>query len=282
VTADGAAALSDAGWRCAVLGSPISHSLSPALHRAAYAELRLTGWTYDRFDVTEDQLADFVAGCNDNWRGLSLTMPLKSAALELGDVDSLARFAGSANTLIFDGLRRRLYNTDIGGLVWAVQQLDAGRPLRVTILGSGATARSAVLSAEQLGARNLTIMARTMSRTEQLEALGAALQLDVQVLPWGADLPAADLLISTVTSTAVDPIAAVIARSAPIVFDVSYQPWPTALARAAQQAGASVINGLDLLVGQALGQIELMTGRTVSADVLYAAGRAALAGRTLT
>jgi len=282
VRADGAAALSDAGWRCAVLGSPISHSLSPALHRAAYGDLGLTGWTYDRFDVTEDQLADFVAGCNDTWRGLSLTMPLKSAALELGDVDSLARFAGSANTLIFDGLRRRLYNTDIGGLVWAVQQLDAGPPLRVTILGSGATARSAVLSAEQLGARNLTIMARTMSKTEQLEALGAALQLDVQVLPWGADLPAADLFISTVTSTAVDPIGAVIARSAPIVFDVSYQPWPTALARAAQQAGASVINGLDLLVGQALGQIELMTGRTVSADVLYAAGRAALAGRTLT
>ena len=282
MTADGDAALSDAGWRCAVLGSPISHSLSPALHRAAYAELGLTGWTYDRFDVTEDQLADFVAGCNDNWRGLSLTMPLKSAALELGDVDSLARFAGSANTLIFDGLRRRLYNTDIGGLVWAVQQLDAGPPLRVTILGSGATARSAVLSAEQLGARNLMIMARTMSKTEQLEALGTALQLDVQVLPWGADLPAADLLISTVTSAAVDPIAAVIARSAPIVFDVSYEPWPTALATAAQQAGASVINGLDLLVGQALGQIELMTGRTVSADVLYAAGRAALAARTLT
>jgi shikimate dehydrogenase len=282
VTADGAAALSDAGWRCAVLGSPISHSLSPALHRAAYAELGLTGWTYERFDVTEDQLADFVAGCNDSWRGLSLTMPLKSAALELGDVDSLARFAGSANTLIFDGLRRRLYNTDIGGLVWAVQQLDAGPPLRVTILGSGATARSAVLSAEQLGARDLTIMARTMSSAEQLEALGSALQLDVQVLPWGADLPAADLLISTVTSTAVDPIAAVIARSAPLVFDVIYDPWPTALAKAAQQAAASVINGLDLLVGQALGQIELMTGRTVSADVLYAAGRAALTARTPT
>jgi shikimate dehydrogenase len=281
VTRDGTATPSD-GWRCAVLGSPISHSLSPALHRAAYAELGLTGWTYDRFEVTEGELADFVAGCAGNWRGLSLTMPLKSAALELGEVDPPARFAGSANTLIFDGLRRRLYNTDIGGLVWAVQQLDAGPPLRVTILGSGATARSAVMSAEQLGARKLTIMARTMSKTEQLEALGAALQLDVQVLLWGADLPAADLLISTVTSAAVDPIAAVIARSAPIVFDVSYQPWPTALARAAHQAGASVINGLDLLVGQALGQIELMTGRTVSADVLYAAGRAALAARTLT
>ena len=277
MTPDGATALSDAGWRCAVLGSPISHSLSPELHRAAYAELRLTGWTYDRFDVTEDELADFVAACNGNWRGLSLTMPLKSAALELGDVDSLARFAGSANTLIFDGLRRRLYNTDIAGLVWAVQQASADPPLRVTILGSGATARSAVLSAAQLGARNVTIMARTPSKAEQLEGLGSALQLDVRVLPWGTGLPPADLLISTVTSGAVDPIATAIAGSVPLVFDVIYEPWPTALATAAQEAGASVINGLDLLVGQALGQIELMTGRTVAAEVLYRAGRAALA-----
>jgi shikimate dehydrogenase len=280
VTPDGTA-LSD-GWRCAVLGSPISHSLSPALHQAAYAELGLTGWTYDRFEVTEGELADFVAGCAGNWRGLSLTMPLKSAALELGEVDPLARFAGSANTLIFDGLRRRLYNTDIGGLVWAVQQVSAARLPQVTILGSGATARSSVLSSAQLGASKLTIMARTPRNAEQLEALGSALQLDVHVLPWGAAPPAADLLISTVASGAVDPFAAAIARSAPIVFDVIYEPWPTALARAAQQAGASVINGLDLLVGQALGQIQLMTGRTVAPDVLYAAGRAALAGRART
>jgi shikimate dehydrogenase len=281
VTPDDTAAPSD-GWRCAVLGSPISHSLSPALHRAAYAELRLTGWTYDRFEVTEGELADFVTGCTGNWRGLSLTMPLKSAALELGEVDPLARFAGSANTLIFDGLRRLLYNTDIGGLVWAVQQVRAARLLQVTILGSGATARSSVLSAAHLGARTLTIMARTPRNAGQLEALGSALQLDVHVLPWDAAPPYADLLISTVGAGAVDPIAPAMARSAPIVFDVIYEPWPTALARAAQQAGATVINGLDLLVGQALGQIQLMTGRTVAPDVLYAAGRAALTGRART
>jgi shikimate dehydrogenase len=209
-------------------------------------------------------------------------MPLKSAALELGDVDSLARFAGSANTLIFDGLRRTLYNTDIGGLVWAVQRVGAAPPGRVVILGSGATARSAVLSTAQLGARNLTIMARDLAKAEQLEALASALHVDVELLPWAADLPAADLLISTVTSGAVDPIVEPIARSAPLVFDVIYEPWPTALGRAARQAGASVINGLDLLVGQALGQIELMTGRTVAADVLYAAGRAVLAGPSRT
>jgi shikimate dehydrogenase len=270
-------AVTDSGRRCAVLGSPISHSLSPALHRAAYAELGLTGWTYERFEVTEDGLADFVAGCDDRWRGLSLTMPLKSVVLELGEVDPLARFAGAANTLIFEGLQRRLYNTDVGGLVWAVQQVSSTAPVAVTLLGSGATARSALLSAAQLGARRVTVVARSPLKAEQLEALGAAVRLDVQVLDWAATLPTADLVISTVTSGAADPIAMALANSAPLILDVVYEPWPTALAEAAQQAGASVINGLDLLVGQALGQIELMTGRTVSADTLYAAGRKALA-----
>jgi shikimate dehydrogenase len=268
---------SDTGWRCAVLGSPISHSLSPALHRAAYAELGLTGWTYQRFEVTEDELPAFVAGCDDRWRGLSLTMPLKSAALELGEVDPLARFAGAANTLIFEGLQRHLYNTDVGGLVWSVRQVSSADPVAVILLGSGATARSALLSAARLGAQQVTVVARRPDKAEQLVALGAAVRLDVRVLPWAAALPASDLVISTVTSGAVDSMAPEIAVSAPFILDVVYQPWPTALASAAEQAGATVINGLDLLVGQALGQIELMTGHTVAADVLYAAGREALA-----
>lgn len=267
----------DTGWRCAVLGSPVSHSLSPVLHCAAYAELGLSGWTYERFEVTEDELAAFVARCDDRWRGLSLTMPLKSAALELGDVDPLARFAGAANTLIFEGLQRRLYNTDVGGLVWSVRQVSSADPVAVTLLGSGATARSALLSAAQLGARDITVVARRPEKAEQLVALGAAMQLAVRVLPWTAAMPTADLVISTVTSGALDSRAAAIADSAPLILDVVYQPWPTALALAAQQAGARLISGLDLLVGQALGQIELMTGRTVAAEVLYAAGREALA-----
>ena len=175
----------DTGWRCAVLGSPISHSLSPALHCAAYAELGLRGWTYERFEVAEDELAAFVAGCDDRWRGLSLTMPLKSAALELGDVDPLARFAGAANTLIFEGLQRRLYNTDVGGLVWSVRQVSSADPVAVTLLGSGATARSALLSAAQLGARDITVVARRPDKAEQLVALGAAMQLAVRVLQIG-------------------------------------------------------------------------------------------------
>jgi shikimate dehydrogenase len=264
------------GRRCAVLGSPIAHSLSPALHRAAYAELGLTDWSYDRFEVTEADLPGFVDGLDARWRGLSLTMPLKVAVLALGDADPIAQLAGGANTLILDGNRRRLYNTDVLGLVWAVRQYT-DRPLgTMTVLGGGATARSTIVSAAWLNAKRLTVLARTPARAMPLVSLGRRLGLDVTVLDWSAGPPRSDLLVSTVPAGVADPLADEAAASAPLVFDVLYHPWPTALAVAAEAAGASVIGGLDLLVGQALQQIELMTGRTVAPQLLYEAGRAAL------
>ena len=157
--------------RCAVLGSPIGHSLSPTLHRAAYAALGLD-WTYDRFEVTADGLADFVAGLDSTWRGLSLTMPLKEAVLGLGEVDPVARRAGAGNTLILDDADRRVYNTDVAGLAWAVRRVVPGPVPRVTLLGSGATARSALLAAAELGAAAVTVVARTPAKAEPLVTLG--------------------------------------------------------------------------------------------------------------
>ena len=260
----------EARTRCAVLGSPIAHSLSPTLHRAAYAALGLD-WTYDRFEVTADQLPDFVAGLDPSWRGLSLTMPLKEAVLSLGEVDPVAQRAGAGNTLILDGSSRRVYNTDVAGLAWAVRRRASGPLPRVTLLGSGATARSALLAAAGLGAATVTVVARTSAKAESLASLGRDLGLAVAVRPWTADLPPADLVVSTVTAGAADPLALAVATSAPLVLDVVYAPWPTALATAVQRAGGTVLGGLDLLVGQALRQIELMTGQAVAAEILYAA-----------
>jgi shikimate dehydrogenase len=256
--------------RCAVLGSPIGHSRSPTLHRAAYRALGLD-WTYDRFEVTADGLADFVAGLDGSWRGLSLTMPLKEAVLALGEVDPVARRAGAGNTLILDGAARRVYNTDVPGLAWAVRRVTADPLPRVTILGSGATARSALLAAAELGVATVTVVARSSAKAATLVVLGRDLGLDVTVRPWTPDLPPADLVVSTVTAEAADPLAAAVAASAPLVFDIVYAPWPTVLAKTVQHAGGTVLSGLDLLVGQALRQIELMTGRAVPAEVLYAA-----------
>ena len=262
-----------------MLGSPIDHSLSPLLHRAAYAALGLD-WVYERFEVTTDHLADFVAGLDSSWRGLSLTMPLKEAVLELGEVDRVARLARAGNTLIL-GERHQVYNTDVAGLAWAVRRGTTEPVRRVTVLGSGATARSALVALTELAAETVTIVARNPAKAESLAELADALGLQVGVQPWGSALPPADLVVSAVTAGAVDTMAEEIAATAAVVLDIVYAPWPTPLARAAAAAGRTVIGGLDLLVGQALRQIQLMTGQSVAAEVLYAAlpeSRRSLAG----
>jgi shikimate dehydrogenase len=256
--------------RCAVLGSPIEHSLSPTLHRAAYAHLGLN-WTYDRVEVGVLGLASFVRQLDASWRGLSLTMPLKVAVLELGQVDQLARLAGAGNTLVLDRGERWIYNTDVGGLIWAVGQVAAAPLPKVTILGAGATARAALIAASELGAQLVTVVARTPARAEALRTLSAQLGVQLEVTPWSSQAPDADLAVSTVVSGAANGIAQAVAASAPLIIDIIYDPWPTALAMAAKRAGCTVVTGFDLLIGQALLQIELMTGRSVAADVLYAA-----------
>jgi shikimate dehydrogenase len=256
--------------RCAVLGSPIQHSLSPALHRAAYTHLGLD-WTYDRVEVDERGLAAFVRGLDASWRGLSLTMPLKVAVLELGDVDQLASLAGAGNTLIVEGGSRTVHNTDVGGLRWAVGEVTTSPLTRVTILGAGATASAALIAASQLGAQQVTIVVRTPARAEPLRPLAVQLGVELDIRPWWARLPDADLAVSTVVSGAADTIAPSVVDTVPVIVDVIYDPWPTVLATTAEGAGCTVINGRDLLVGQALLQIELMTGHAVPATVLYAA-----------
>ena len=263
-----------------MLGSPIAHSLSPALHAAAYAELGLTGWSYGLAEVREDGLVAFVDGLDASWRGLSLTMPLKVAVLELPGVEVVsdtARLTGVGNTLLLDGTSRQVHNTDVGGLVAAVRRVLPAPVTTLTVVGSGATARSTVASAAGLGAERVQVLARDLRKAEALRPLADAVGVELLAVSWDSAPPPADLLVSTVTAGAVDERADALAASAGTVFDVVYDPWPTALATAAARAGVRVLDGLDLLVGQAVLQVELMTGRRPSPDVLRAAGDAALA-----
>lgn len=289
--------------RCAVLGSPIEHSLSPDLHRAAYAALGLTDWEYQRHRVEAGDLRGFIEALDLSWRGLSLTMPLKEPALELGAPDELSLLAGAANTMIIDhsGVtsRRRLYNTDVGGLIDAFRAVGVIAIESATILGSGATARSAMISVARMGARHVHLVARRVTHARQaLTPTANALGLELRIWGWpgqpdpdaeaqgtesasGVDItrtqvPAGDVVVSTAVAGAADPIAAAVTRAAPVIFDVVYDPWPTELARIAHREGRTVINGLDLLGHQAVAQVELMTGRKVSAEILLQAGRAKL------
>lgn len=245
--------------RCAVLGSPIAHSLSPVLHTAAYDELGLD-WTYERAEVREDQLAGFLAGLDDTWRGLSLTMPLKRAVLPLLDeVSPVATTAGAANTVLLREGRRVGENTDVPGAVAAIRERWAGSVERAVVIGGGATAGSLLVALADLGCREVTLLVRDATRaTGALAAVGRhprPPQVHVEPLEGGA--LEADLVASTIPARAQTPALLSRVAGAPVVFEVVYDGWPTPLAAA---ASGTLVSGLDLLVHQAALQVPLMTG----------------------
>lgn len=269
--------------RAAVLGSPVSHSLSPVLHTSAYAALGLAQWTYVRREVTADQLAGVVAELGDDWRGLSLTMPLKEAAFAVADtVTDVAREAGAINTLVrrsdgaWDGA-----NTDVFGIVRTLEHVDHDGS--ATLLGSGATSRSAALALVELGVRDVVVAARNADAAAEvlalLDAHGVA-GVHVPLEEWARG--SRRLVVSTLASAASATTGEVVAGSGSVLvgttlLDVIYADWPTPLARAARAAGAEVISGLDMLVHQAAEQVRLFTGHSPSLDVMFAAAHNAVA-----
>jgi shikimate dehydrogenase len=245
--------------RLAVLGSPIAHSVSPELHRAAYSVLGLD-WSYEAVDVPRSELRGFVTSRDDTWRGLSLTMPLKVEVLPLLRWTSeTARETGSANTVLFgaDGLRG--FNTDVYGLVQGFLRhgrVDLGS---VLILGGGATAASALVAAARLGATTVFVGVRSPERAQVLAEIGRAQGVQVQIRSLDGLLEideALDAVISTLPNGAgvdvrLDPDTV----RAAALFDVAYSPWPTPLVSAWD--GAEVIGGLEMLVLQALAQVRI-------------------------
>jgi len=265
--------------RAAVLGSPIAHSLSPALHRAAYRELGLD-WTYGAFDVTSDQLAGFITDCGADWAGLSLTMPLKEAVLPLlNEVSELAAFTRSANTVIFDQAHVTGENTDVDGILWALEQQEVFAAGSGTVIGAGATARSALAALGQLGVSEVAVIARRPEAISDMADVGRALDIHVVAAEFRNAAPAlaADVVISTVPVGAADQLASSVPGTASALLDVVYSPWPTKLASAWQSAGGLVAPGLDMLIGQAAEQVRLMTGQEPPIEAMIAAARDAAA-----
>ena len=253
--------------RCGVLGSPIGHSLSPVLHRAAYAALGLP-WEYDAYEVTADGLAAFVSGLDADWRGLSLTMPLKQVAGALcAYVEPLAARLQAVNTMIrADDGTWSGHNTDVGGLRDALTGSGSTTVTTVrsaVLVGAGATAGSALAAVTELGAERVTVLARSPERAAVMVALGRDLGVHVAVASLaevGSLDAGADVLISTIPASAQADLAADLARQADVVMDVVYEPRVTPLLSAAAVRGAVVVPGLELLLYQAARQVVLMTG----------------------
>lgn len=132
--------------RAAVLGKPISHSLSPVIHNAGYRAAGLTGWSYSAIECAEAELPDLVAGLGAEWAGLSLTMPLKEVGLAVaGEVSPVAAAVGAANTLVRRSDRSWYAdNTDVQGMVAVLRAAGVPAGVTVTVLGAGGTARAAL------------------------------------------------------------------------------------------------------------------------------------------
>ncbi|WP_084958130.1 shikimate dehydrogenase [Thermoactinospora rubra] len=276
--------------RAAVLGSPIEHSLSPYLHRAAYAAMGLEGWTYEAFECDERRLPGLLAQLRPvrgqagprPWAGLSLTMPLKRAVLPLLDtVSELAVQVGGANTVVFRDGRGHGDNTDVYGIERALAEAGVPAPGSALVLGGGATAASALAALRGLGLDEVTLVVRDPARAGQTAAVARRLGVALRVERFEAleALLKVDLVVSTVPGRAADAYADRLA-GVPALFDVVYSPWPTRAALAVRQAGGKVVGGFAMLLHQAVRQVELMTGRAdVPVEAMRAAGEAELLRR---
>jgi shikimate dehydrogenase len=264
--------------RAAVLGSPIAHSLSPVLHRAAYDELGLTGWSYTAVECTEDGFADWFAGLGPQWRGLSLTMPLKRVVMPLlSRVSPLARAVGAVNTVTWDEDRRPVGdNTDVHGIVEALRSAGVDRADSACILGAGATACSALAGLAELGCQDVTLLARSPDRA--VAALAVADRLGIRATLGGLDQLRppleAEVVISTLPSRAGADWALTLPsrRPAGLLLDVTYHPWPTPAAAAWRAAGGIAVGGFEMVLHQAAAQVTLMTGRPAPIEAMRIAG----------
>jgi shikimate dehydrogenase len=262
--------------RAAVLGSPIAHSLSPALHRAAYAALGLD-WTYDALLMEPAGLSDFLSGLGADWAGLSLTMPLKQAVLPLLDqVSDLARLTGAANTVVLAGGRREGHNTDVTGIVAALREAGTGQISRAAVIGAGATAASALAALHELGAHRVRVLARSAEKARMLQPVADGLGIELRVgelHPLELEDRWPEVIVSTVPAGGLDGFAALSEPSGavPTLLDVVYAPWPTRLAEVYAAAGGVVVGGAAMLLHQAAAQVELMTGRAAPLEAMRAA-----------
>ncbi|MEU1871196.1 shikimate dehydrogenase [Streptomyces sp. NPDC019793] len=270
--------------RAAVLGSPIAHSLSPVLHRAAYTELGLADWTYDRFDVDEAALPGFFQELGSEWAGLSLTMPLKRAVIPL--LDSISETAASVdavNTVVFgaDGSRTG-DNTDIPGIVAALREHGIEKTETAAVLGAGATASSALAALARICTGEVAVYVRSAARADEMRGWARRLDVDVRIADWvdAEEALRAPLVVATTPAGATDALAAAVPERPSTLFDVLYDPWPTALAARWSAYGGAVVSGLDLLLHQAVLQVEQMTGRAPAPlAAMRKAGERALADR---
>lgn len=276
IGADGGPVGPEGPRSAAVLGHPVDHSLSPVLHGAAYRALGLAGWTYERIDCDEAMLPAVVDDSPGHRIGYSVTMPGKFAALEHASVVSeRARIVGSANTLVRRNGGWFADCTDVDGVTGALAAFgDLPASPSAVVLGVGGTARPVLAGLADMGATQVVLASRRDNSGPAADC-GRELGLEVTTVLLGdASLPAAiadaDVLVNTVPEPGIRELVDLVSRSHRL-FDVLYDPWPTAAGAVAAAAGIPVVGGDVMLLNQAFGQVELFTGLPAPRDEMAAA-----------
>lgn len=271
--------------RAAVLGSPISHSLSPQLHAAAYGYLGLD-IDYTRIEVNAADAAAFLDGLSDEFLGLSVTMPLKSVMVgQMTSVSDRVATLGVLNTICVESadrspgeatatLRLTGENTDVDGIIDALTHhgLIRAADTSLGIIGAGGTAAAAIAAAADLGFDRVTLYVRSADRAASLVPVAQRLKVHVQIAALSdlaGDIAAGSLsaVVSTLPPRAADDLAGTLTDTPgtpPTLLDVAYDPWPSRLARAFSARGWPVCSGKDMLLYQAVKQVELFTAHSTN------------------
>ena len=283
--------MAEVNHRCAVLGKPIAHSLSPVLHNAAYQALGLDDWSYDKHEVGEPDLEGFLESLDPTWAGLSLTMPLKKTIQPYGTPCNMwAKEIMVANTAVFDWNETcvngnpdlpaiKLYNTDVPGIELAFEHSYQTRRMEpktdrsgtAVIIGNGNTATSALAACvESPAIGHVIVVARHPKKNTALKPLAERyLPSERPITIVGMDhaveaLRHADMAVNTIPGLAADSIAEALetsnANMGGTLLDVVYDPRPTKLMQAWRQREGTAIGGEEMLLYQAMVQVWLMTG----------------------
>lgn len=247
----------------AIVGSPVAHSKSPQMHNAAYQELAID-WQYLRHEVSPGQLANFIQVNRNSFQGLSVTMPLKEEALAVADsVTPLAALLQSANTLTFSASEIKAGNTDVIGIRDAIWQNTKKKFKTATIIGTGATARSALAAVKALNIPQVLLVGRDQEKIQNLSNLASKLAVQVTTHTWNEMVKTmdAELVISTVPKGVMDEYAMLIPFNPKVLLDVNYHPWPSPIAREWLLRSGRVVSGLEMLLYQGVKQFEIFTKR---------------------
>ncbi|OKL50010.1 shikimate dehydrogenase family protein [Boudabousia marimammalium] len=270
--------------RYAVIGHPVSHSLSPVIHEAGYRALGI-----EAEFVTHD-----VSDLDSEWPeisyydGLAVTTPLKQQILQYCDViEPMAKGIGAVNTVINAGGIITGLNTDVYGIVTAIRvKTKRAHFSNMVILGGRASASSALAASGELGRPNLTVIARSLSGPGTVSQASSRLGVRITPLPWRMTeaakraLGAADLVFSTVPNGVADSLCEGLEpRPDAVYMEASYADAPSCLSRTFAEAGATVVHGTEMLLYQGLQQFALMTGCPAPEPEMRAALDAALRRR---